>query len=102
MEGSAKLVSSLMEKLTRLARDSAVVAQPIAVDDRYVVPLCEIGLGYGGGGGGGGESETSKAGSKDAPARANGGGMGGGGGASVRPLAVLVIDGDDVRLESLE
>jgi uncharacterized spore protein YtfJ len=101
MEGSAKLVSSLMEKLTRLARDSAVVAQPIAVDGRYVVPLCEIGLGYGGGGGGG-ETETRKAGSKDAPVRANGSGMGGGGGASVRPLAVLVIDGDDVRLESLE
>ena len=92
-----KLVETITAKLTKLARESAVVSRPISVDGRYVVPLCRLGLGYGGGGGGGGQYA---AGSEDA-AVSSGSGMGAGGGAGVKPLAVLVIDGDDVRMESL-
>jgi len=95
MEYGQALVGKLMARLIALARDGAVVSQPIAIDDRYVVPLCELSLAYGGGGGGG-ETEAS-----DTGDQAGGGGLGGGGGASVKPLAVLVIDGDDVRIESL-
>ncbi len=92
-----KLVATITARLTKLAKESAVVSQPISVDGRYVVPLCRLGLGYGGGGGGGGQYA---AGSDDA-AVATGSGMGAGGGAGVKPLAVLIIDGDSVRLESL-
>lgn len=102
MENVREIVGGLMSRLVKLAREGAVVSQPIAVDDRYVVPLCELGIGYGGGGGGGGAEESR---SRSKPGRSSvfmtGDGLGGGGGAAVRPLAVLVIDGDDVRMESL-
>ncbi len=92
-----KLVETITARLMKLAKESAVVSQPISVDGRYVVPLCRLGLGYGGGAGGGGQYAS---GSDDA-AVSTGSGMGAGGGAGVKPLAVLIIDGDDVRLESL-
>jgi len=96
METGKGLVKKLISKLESLARGGTVVAQPIAIDDRYVVPLCELSLGYGGGGGGG---KTQGSGESD---RSEGGGLGGGGGVSVRPLAVLVVDGSDVRMEALQ
>jgi uncharacterized spore protein YtfJ len=101
MEPIMDLINGIMNRLCALAKENAVVAQPISVDNRYVVPLCEIGVGFGGGGGGG-QSEESSSSSKKSPRHASGGGMGAGGGTSVRPLAVLVVDGDDVRLESLQ
>ncbi len=41
-----KLVETITARLTKLAKESAVVSQPISVDGRYVVPLCRLGLGY--------------------------------------------------------
>jgi uncharacterized spore protein YtfJ len=92
-----KLLETITERLTKLAKESAVVSKPISVDGRFVVPLCRLGMGYGGGGGGGGHYTSGS----DDSAVSTGDGMGAGGGAGVKPLAVLVIDGDDVRLESL-
>ena len=92
-----KLVETITARLMKLAKESAVVSQPISVDNRYIVPLCRLGLGYGGGGGGG---EQYRSGSNDA-AVSSGSGMGAGGGAGVKPLAVLVVDGENVRMESL-
>ncbi len=96
MEEAKKLVEIVTEKLTTLAKESAVLSQPIAVDGRYVVPICSLGMGYGGGGGGGNELTPS---GEEGP---GGSGMGGGGGAGVKPLAVLIVDGDQVRIESLQ
>ena len=93
MQQAKQLVGSIMNRLTRLAKEGAVVSTPISVDGRYVVPLCRLGVGYGGGGGTGEEHHDSH--------RSSGTGGGGGGGAGVKPLAVLIVDGDDVRLESL-
>ncbi len=93
MKQATQLVGSIMNRLTRLAKESAVISKPISVDGRYVVPVCRLALGYGGGGG---EGEAN--GSPDA---SSGSGGGGGGGAGVMPLAVLIVDGNDVRLESL-
>jgi uncharacterized spore protein YtfJ len=97
MQQAKELVATITARLTRLAKESAVVSRPISVDGRYVVPICSLGLGYGGGGGGGEQGST---GSNEAEV-STGSGMGGGGGAGVKPLAVLIVDGNDVRIESL-
>ncbi len=84
-------MEKLADRLVRLAKDSAVMAQPISLGDRHVVPICDIGIGFGGGGGEG----------KDPNTKSEGGGLGSGGGVAVIPVAVLVVDGKNVRLESL-
>jgi uncharacterized spore protein YtfJ len=70
---------------------SAVIGQPIAVDGTTAIPLTSVtfGLGYGFGSGSGADA-TGEGGS--------GSGGGGGGGGSVRPVAVLEINGQGARV----
>lgn len=94
MEDGQGVLKKMVARLESLAQGSAVVAKPISVGDLHVVTLCELSLGFGGGGGGG-ETLT------DDKGKVGGSGSGGGGGVSVSPLAVLVVEGREVRLESL-
>jgi len=91
------LLETLTGRLEGLARSNAVVAQPVVVGDRHMIPLCELSMGMGAGGGIG-EGEPD-----DSTGYSGGKGMGGGagGGAKVSPVAVIVVDGADVRLEIL-
>lgn len=84
------IIAMISERLKRMAQSNAVVSKPISFGDRHVLPLCELSLGFGGGGGSGEDPE-------------NGGGTGGGTGgcAKATPVAVIVVDGPNVRVESL-
>jgi len=95
MKDISQLLTAVSERLTGLARSNAVVARKISVGERHVIPLCELALGFGGGGGTGEASDTGGSGS--------GQGTGGaaGGMAKAAPVAVIVVDGDTVRIESL-
>jgi uncharacterized spore protein YtfJ len=90
------LLSSISGHLGKLAEGNAVVAKTLSVGDRHVIPLCELTMGFGGGGGiGEGTDEPGK------ESGASGTGGGAGGGAKANPVAVVVIDGGKVRVESL-
>ena len=90
------LFSAVSQRLDRLARGNAVVAKPISVGERHVIPLCELSVGFGGGGGiGEGEDESTG----EGPMAGVGGGAGGG--AKASPVAVLVIENGKVRIEQL-
>lgn len=96
MKAIKEIISKLSGQLDKLAKGNAVVARPISVGDRHVIPLCELSIGFGGGGGTGeGTNEDAGKGS------GSGTGAGAGGGAKATPVAVLVIDGGRVRIESL-
>lgn len=88
------LFEAVSTRLKALAQRNAVVAKPISVGDRHVVTLCELSLGFGGVGGSGEGEEDGQGGGK-------GSGAGAGGRAKACPVAVLVIDGNEVRLEEL-
>lgn len=94
MNGINGLLTALSTRLKALAKSNAVVARTITVGDRHVLPLCEIALGFGGGGG---QAEA------DAQSKGAGKGTGGmaGGMAKAAPVAVIVVDGGQVRVESL-
>jgi uncharacterized spore protein YtfJ len=94
MEQIKKLLAALSERLAGLARRNAVIAKPLSVGERHVVPLCELTLGFGGGGGTG-EALSGEAGP---PHKGTGGGVGGA--ARAVPVAVVVVDGGKVRLET--
>ena len=90
------IFAAVSDRVTSLAKGNAVVAKPISVGDRHVIPLCELTVGFGGGGGQG-EGEPLKPG--DQPMSGVGGGAGGG--AKAAPVAVLVIEDGKVRVEPL-
>lgn len=97
MEDIDKLFEAVSERLTKMARANAVVAKPISVGDRHVIPLCELSMGFGGGGGAAeGEGET-----KEGAGAGEGQGGGAGGGAKAGPVAVVVIDQGKVRVEKI-
>jgi uncharacterized spore protein YtfJ len=89
------VITMIRDRLKKLAQSNAVVSKPISIGDRHVLPLCELGMGFGGGGGTG-EDTGDKAQNK-------GQGTGGGtaGSAKATPIAVVVVDGNQVRIEAL-
>ncbi len=88
-------IALMGERLKKMARNNAVVSKPISFGDRHVLPLCELSLAFGGGGGTGEEAGTGE----------QSGGQGTGsatvGGARATPVVVIVVDGRNVRIESL-
>lgn len=90
-----KLISMISERLKIMAQGNAVVSKPISFGDRHVLPLCELSLGFGGGGGTGEDMGNGE--------QSGGEGTGGGTGGSAKatPVAVIVVDGQNVRIESL-
>lgn len=94
MEQVKEILALLGEQMKKLAQANAVVAKPISAGDRHVLPLCELSFGFGAGGG------TGEA-AKEAESQDNqGSGAGAGGNAKATPVAALIVDGSEVRLES--
>lgn len=88
------IISLVGERLKTLAAGNVVATEPMSVGDRHVLALCELSLSIGGGGGSGEEVRND--------ADRNGQGTGGGvaGGAKAVPVAVVVAEGRDVRIET--
>ena len=68
-----------------------VVGEPIVIEGTTVIPLISVGFGFGVGGGKGSD-----------PEKGNGEGGGTGGGGGVKPVAVVVINADGVRVEPIK
>ncbi len=88
-------IVSRVDGLFDVARPEAVFAPPVTVGGRTVISAAELldGMGIGGGGG------PSPATEGQAEGENVGMGAGGGGYAQSRPVAVIIIDGDGVRVE---
>ncbi len=89
------IISMISERLKKMARSNAVVTQPVSFGDRHVLPMCELKLGFVGGGGTG----EDKGGGEQSGGQGTGGVAGGS--AKATPIAVIVVDGQNVRIESL-
>ncbi len=87
-----KLFETAIAELERMLSSKTVVGEPIKVNNTTVVPLVSVGFGFGVGAG-----EGSQAGNRSS---GRGGATAGGGG--VKPLAVLIIDEQGARLESIK
>lgn len=92
-------LKAVSERLVAVAKERGVLGAPAELGDTVILPLSEIKLGFGGGGGEGeGEGES------DADEKGQGSAAGGfgGGGIRVTPVALVVIEGDEIKLELLE
>lgn len=92
MENVSKLMAVVRGVLSRTALKDAVASKPISAGDQHVLVLSDVSVGLGAAGGTG--ADASKR-------RQRGTGAGGGGGAKARPVAVLVVDKGEVRIEQV-
>jgi uncharacterized spore protein YtfJ len=92
MEHVESLLKTALTEIERLLNTRTVVGEPITVEGNTLIPLVAVGFGFGAGGGSGKEQ-------KKVSGEGEGAGTGGGGG--VRPVAVIIVNKDGVRVESV-
>jgi len=93
MEDVEKLVKTSLGEIERLLSTKTVVGEPITIEGHTIIPLISIGFGFGAGGGTGKGEKVSKG-------EGSGGGTGGAGG--IKPVAIIVINKDGVRVEPIK
>ena len=92
MEEVQNLVKTCVEEIERLLTTKSVVGEPMTVEGNTLIPLVSIGFGFGAGGG------TGKA-QKE---KGEGIGAGTGGGGGVKPVGVIVVSKEGVRIEPIK
>jgi uncharacterized spore protein YtfJ len=85
------LFGKAIDEIERMLNTKTVVGEPITVEGNTLIPLISVGFGFGVGAGEGSHP-------KNGPGR--GGGTGGGGG--VKPIALVIINKDGVRVEPVK
>jgi len=92
MEIVENLVKTTLGEVEKVLTTRTVVGEPITVEGATLIPLVSVGFGFGAGGGEG---------KGEAKQKGEGAGGGTGGGAWVKPIAVVIIDKEGVRIESI-
>jgi len=93
MQNVEDLLKTSMGEIERMLNTKTVVGEPITIEGSTLIPLVSVGFGFGAGGGTG----TMKSGEAG-----EGSGMGTGGGGGVKPIALVIIDKDGVRMEPIK
>jgi len=91
MEDVQNLVKTTLSEIERILSTKSVVGEPMTVEGNTIIPLVSIGFGFGGGGGIG----------KGAKEQGEGGGSGTGGAGGIKPIAVIVVNKDGVKIEPI-
>jgi len=91
MKDFDNLFGKAMVEIERMLNTKTVVGEPITVDGNTLIPLVSVGFGFGVGGSEGTDPKKGAG---------SGGGTGAGGG--VKPVALVVINKDGVRVETLK
>lgn len=89
MEDIENMVKTTLSQIEKVLSSKTVVGEPITLGDTTLIPLLSVGFGFGAGGTGKSESVKQP-----------GGGTGGAGG--MRPIAIIVVDKDGVRIEPIK
>ena len=95
MEDTQNLVKTSMEEIRGMLSANRVAGEPIVVGGNTIIPIVSVGFGFGGGGG------TSKGG-KSGKEMGEGTGMGTGGGGGVKPVALIIVNEEGVRVETIK
>jgi uncharacterized spore protein YtfJ len=92
MENVKDVLKTSLEELERVLNTKTVVGEPIVIEGNTLIPLISIGFGFGAGGGAGKSKKSDD----------EGGGAGTGGGGGIRPVALVIINKEGVRVESIK
>ena len=91
MQQIEKLFDKSVGEIERMLNTKTVVGEPMTIEGNTLIPLVNVGFGFGVGSGEGSEPEKGSG---------HGGGTGGGGG--VKPVALVVVNKDGVRVEPVK
>lgn len=99
-QAALELIQNTFDEFLATANVHAVYGEPIEHGTTLVIPTAEVlcGMGFGAGFGSGSSSESGAE-NQASPSSGTGGGGGGGGRVFARPVAVIVVDSDGVRVE---
>lgn len=86
-----KLFGTAVNEIERMLNSKTVVGDPITIEENTLIPLVSVGFGFGVGGGEGAD-----------PKKCSGTGGGTGGGGGIKPVALIVINKDEVRIEPIK
>lgn len=92
MDDVESLVKTTIDEIERLIGTKTVVGEPIVIDGNTLIPLLSVGFGFGAGGSLGVTMAKQKG-------EANGSFTGGG--AGVKPIAMVVVNKEGVRVEPI-
>ena len=92
MEIVENLVKTTLGEIEKVLTTRTVVGEPITIEGKTIIPLISVGFGFGAGGGSG---------KGEAKQKGEGEGGGTGGGAWVKPIAVIILDKEGVRIEPI-
>ncbi|MCF7884910.1 MAG: sporulation protein [Candidatus Marinimicrobia bacterium] len=84
-----ELVEKMLTNLKSIVESETVIGHPVESGETTIIPLTKISLGFGAGGG---QSKAEQEGEASAT----------GGGANIEPVAVITIQGDDVKVINLK
>ena len=93
MEEVDSLVKTTLQEIEKVLSTRTVVGEPMTIEGATLVPLISVGFGFGAGGG------SARG---EAKQKGEGAGGGTGGGAWVRPIAVVIVDKQGVRIEPIK
>jgi len=92
MEEVDSLVKTTLGEIEKVLSTRTVVGEPITIQGATLIPLISVGFGFGAGG---------ASGKGEAKQKGEGAGGGTGGGAWVKPIAVVIVDKEGVRIEPI-
>lgn len=93
MEDIENMVKTTLSQIEKVLSSKTVVGEPITVGETTLIPLLSMGFGFGAAGGAG--KADTKQGNEGLK-----GGTGGAGG--MRPIAIIIIDKEGVRIEPIK
>jgi uncharacterized spore protein YtfJ len=91
MKDMENLFGKAISEIERILSTKTVVGAPITVEGHTLIPMVSVGFGFGVGAGEGTDPKKGPG---------SGGGTGGGGG--VKPVAIIIVSKDGVRVEALK
>lgn len=89
MQSLEDILKAITTEMQKSMSAKTVVGDPVTFEGRTIVPLVSVGMGFGAGAGSGKTQEESS-------------GGGGGGGMAIKPVAVVIIDENGVRVENFK
>ncbi|UFS61564.1 sporulation protein YtfJ [Sulfurimonas sp. HSL-3221] len=90
MEHVQEVLKTSLEELERVLSTKTVVGEPFVIEGNTLIPLISIGFGFGAGGNISGKKSG------------DGQGAGTGGGGGIRPVALVIINKEGVRVEPIK
>ena len=93
MEEVDSLVKTTLGEIEKVLSTRTVVGEPITIQGATLIPLISVGFGFGAAGGSG---------KGEAKQKGEGAGGGTAGGAWVKPIAVIIVDKEGVRIEAIK